>query len=80
MTKIFKFLILYFLIISCNPKIKGPNYNSAKSHNKTLNLRNKVVQKEDFRMKNAMIKHRKKYSRNINFNKKYNKSNKKLIH
>jgi hypothetical protein len=59
--------------------MKGPNYNTSTSHNNTLKNRNKVVKKEDLRMKNAMIRHREKYSRNINFNKKHNKSNKKLI-
>ena len=69
--KSFYFLsLLILLIISCNPRIKGPNYNVGVSHNKSVSLRHKVVNKEDLRMKNAMIKNRQKHSRGIKRTKK----------
>jgi len=73
--KIFLF-ILFFITLACNPKIKGPNYNISTSHNNTLKNRNKVVKKEDLRMKNAMIRHREKYSRGIKFIKRNNRKKK----
>ena len=58
-------LFLLLLLLGCTPKIKGPNYNVGRSHNQNLGLRHRVVNKEDWRMKKAMIKHRQKYERGI---------------
>jgi hypothetical protein len=56
-----KILIALLLVMtSCGTKLNGPNYNSGKSHNSTLNTRSKVVNKEDSRMKGAMYKLRNK--------------------
>ena len=50
-------------VFSCTPRIKGPNYNVGNSHNSCNSMRRSVVNREDLRMKNAMIKHRQKYTR-----------------
>lgn len=73
-------LLIVIITFSCTPKIHGPNYNVGVSHNKSNFLRHSVVKKEDLRMKNAMIKHRRKYSREIKRTRKVqNKPNKRLI-
>jgi hypothetical protein len=61
------FITLIITIYSCSSAIKGPNYNSSSSHNKTLKDRRSIIIKEDSRMKKSMIKHRKKYSRAIKY-------------
>lgn len=59
-----KYIILILIILlSCNSKIHGPNYNVGISHNSNLKNRNKIVLKEDARMKNAMIKSRMRASK-----------------
>ncbi len=50
-----KILIMLLILLSCNTKIHGPNYNSGKTHNQSLNSRNKVVLKEDVRMKHHIM-------------------------
>jgi hypothetical protein len=76
--KIIVTIFVLTILYSCTPRIYGPNYNVGVSHNKSNSLRHNVVRKEDLRMKNAMIKHRQKYSRGIKRIKKNNtkKSNK----
>tara|TARA_R110000803_G_scaffold13218_14_gene37353 strand:+ start:2261 stop:2515 length:255 start_codon:yes stop_codon:yes gene_type:complete len=59
--KILMVLFLFITTQSCG--INGPNYNSGRSHNETLGTRHKVVNKEDKRMKNSMIKARGKASK-----------------
>jgi|AntAceMinimDraft_10_1070366.scaffolds.fasta_scaffold276368_2 uncharacterized protein YxeA len=61
MKTIFKILVcLFTLILSSCSTIKGPNYNSGKSHNQTLGTRKKVVNREDSRMNKSMGKMRKR--------------------
>ncbi len=58
-----KIIIMLLILLSCNTRIHGPNYNSGKTHNHSLNNRNKVVLKEDARMKHSMIKTRMRASK-----------------
>ena len=51
-----KTLIMLLILLSCKTKIYGPNYNYGRTHNQSLYNRNKVVLKEDARMKHSMIK------------------------
>ena len=55
-----KYLILVGILISCG--MEGPNYNVSRTHNGNLERRMEVVYKEDNRMKQSMIKSRKKAS------------------
>ena len=68
--------LLYFLLLfSCSERILGPGYNSAQSHNATMLGRSKVVHREDARMKKAMIRARKKASKDLPKIKKVKKKN-----
>ena len=58
-----KIIIMLLILLSCNTRIHGPNYNSGKTHNQSLNNRNKVVLKEDARMKHLMKKTRMRASK-----------------
>ena len=60
-----KILIMLLILLSCKTKIYGPNYNFGKTHNQSLFNRNKVVLKEDARMKHSMIKSRMKASKEL---------------
>lgn len=56
--------LILFVLTSCSTgRSYGPNYNSGNTHNKTLNTRKRVVNKEDIRMKNAMNRARIKASK-----------------
>jgi len=53
-------LVMCFLILAtCTPRIVGPNYNQGNTHNASKENRMRIVNKEDVRMKKAMIKSRK---------------------
>lgn len=64
MKKLLILNVLCFVLTSC-ALISGPNYNQGRTHNADKQYRNEVVMKEDRRMKNAMIKARKKASRSV---------------
>ena len=66
------FLIL--LLYSC--AASGPNYNQGGSHNDDIAMRNKLVYKEDLRVKKQMNKARASARRSIHKSKKF--KNKKL--
>ena len=75
-------LLIAFIILnqSCSPKLKGPNYNTGASHNKTNSTRGSVINKEVNRnWKNTKnIRKRSKYSRIANKqSKRYHKLNSK---
>lgn len=55
-----KIVVLLLLLCSCHT-IKGPSYQ-GRSHNEQLSNNNRIVQKEDYRMKKAVIKARAKAS------------------
>ena len=56
-------IIFFLLLVSCSiNRIKGPNYNQGVSRNQNLKNRAAIVKKEDKRMKNAMVRVRKKAS------------------
>lgn len=70
------FLIL--LLYSCASV--GPNYNQGGSHNDDMAMRNKIVLKEDLRVKNKMVSARSSAKKNIHKTKKIrNKKLKKYI-
>lgn len=70
------FLIL--LLYSCASV--GPNYNQGGSHNDDMAMRNKIVFKEDLRIKNKMVSARSSAKKNIHKTKKIrNKKLKKYI-
>ena len=62
MKRIIVLILLFFVLISC-ATMSGPNYNQGRSHNADKHYRHEVVMKEDRRMKNAMIRTRKRASR-----------------
>ena len=64
-----KYIIIILIIFSCGSSIKGPNYNQGKSHNQDKFYRSQVVSMEDLRMKNSMIRARKKAIKEINSHK-----------
>lgn len=66
------FLIL--LLYSCASV--GPNYNQGGSHNDDMAMRNKIVFKEDLRVKNKMVNARSSAKKSIHKTKKIR--NKKL--
>jgi hypothetical protein len=70
-----KLLLFSFILYSCSSV--GPNYNQGGSHNADMLMRNKIVFKEDLRIKNKMIKTRTSASKHItrskNYKKRYNK-------
>ena len=70
-----KLLLFSFILYSCSSV--GPNYNQGGSHNVDMSMRNKIVFKEDLRVKNNMIKTRTSASKHItrskNNKKRYNK-------
>lgn len=77
--KFFTFLLSLILIVSCSIK-PAPNYNTGRSHNEQNSKRLKEINKFDKRMKNAMIKHRAKYSRGFkNKHKSKNKNKRRFI-
>ena len=70
------FLIL--LLYSCASV--GPNYNQGGSHNDDMAMRNKIVFKEDLRVKNKMVNARTSDRKSIHKTKKIrNKKLKKYI-
>lgn len=69
-----KKLILLLFITSCG--MKGPNYNQGHSHNQDKANREWVVNKEDMRMKKAMIKARKSALKSKSVSRKQKKENK----
>ena len=70
------FLIL--LLYSCASV--GPNYNQGGSHNDDMAMRNKIVFKEDLRVKNKMVSARTSARKSIHKTKKIrNKKLKKYI-
>jgi hypothetical protein len=70
------FLIL--LLYSCASV--GPNYNQGGSHNDDMAMRNKIVFKEDLRVKNKMVNARTSARKSIHKTKKIrNKKLKKYI-
>jgi hypothetical protein len=70
------FLIL--LLYSCASV--GPNYNQGGSHNDDMAMRNKIVFKEDLRVKNKMVNARSSARKSIHKAKKIrNKKLKKYI-
>jgi hypothetical protein len=70
------FLIL--LLYSCASV--GPNYNQGGSHNDDMAMRNKIVFKEDLRVKNKMVSARTSARKSIHKAKKIrNKKLKKYI-
>lgn len=70
------FLIL--LLYSCASV--GPNYNQGRSHNDDMAMRNKIVFKEDLRVKNKMVNARSSARKSIHKTKKIrNKKLKKYI-
>jgi hypothetical protein len=70
------FLIL--LLYSCASV--GPNYNQGGSHNDDMAMRNKIVFKEDLRVKNKMVNARSSARKSIHKTKKIrNKKLKKYI-
>ena len=76
-----KYIIgIIIILISCSPRIYGPNYNQGKTHNDSNANRKSIVLKEDLRMKTAMAKLR---SRSLNGSKyngyKRKKLNRKFI-
>lgn len=79
-TLMMKLLIMIMILLSCNSKIHGPNYNSGRTHNQSLNNRNKVVLKEDARMKHLMQRTRMKSSKeHRQIQRTRNKVNRRLI-
>lgn len=71
-------LAVTLFISSCAVKV-APNYNTGSSHNEQNKHRDKVINKFDKNSKKAMIKHRKKHSKNVNFKKKVKKKKNRYI-
>ena len=71
-----KLLLFSFILYSCSSI--GPNYNQGGNHNDDMAMRNKIVFKEDLRVKNKMIKTRTSASRSIIRSKKHKKRHNKV--
>lgn len=70
--------LLILLLYSCASV--GPNYNQGGSHNDDMAMRNKIVFKEDLRVKNKMVNARTSARKSIHKAKKIrNKKLKKYI-
>jgi hypothetical protein len=67
-----RFLLVLFLV-SCGPV--GPNYNVGRTNNESLILRERVVMREDSRVKRNM--NRARVKANNNRKRSYKKSNRK---
>ena len=52
--------MILLLVVSCQPKIHGPNYNQGNSHNERKANRWGIVMKEDARSKKQMAKTKKR--------------------
>jgi len=59
--------------------MQGPNYNQGNSHNQDKARRHNVVMKEDRRMKNAMIRARKRASRGMRISRSKSREDRKII-
>lgn len=70
-------LLIVAVVTSCKT-IQGPTHH-GRSHNEQLQLNRKVVQREDARMKKAMIKARKKASKSRYIKKSSSKKSRKYI-
>ena len=55
-----RLLMILLLVVSCQPKIHGPNYNQGNSHNERQSNRLSIVMKEDARSKKQMARTRKR--------------------